>query len=176
MQSVTSPPSLLHRICVSHSLWEGVGDVKVSCLYSHSSFFSHRLIQCPEDERSKRKSQKHLLTKMGKRTVFSLVRSDCHPVRPALGSGCPPWDPACLCRGPQTELCLRFFHVSALCTLVIPSRWSSTPTFATQTNLAQADICKPQHHSYFRNWSRPILTSVLLTVPHHTVSLQFSFL
>ena len=83
---------------------------------------------------------------------LSTSSSSC-PVRPTLGSGCPLWDPACLSSEPQTELCfLHFSHVWALYMLVIPSRRCSILIFATQTNLTQADMCKPHHYSYFRNW------------------------
>ena len=77
--TITSPPSLLHRICISNSMEKGWGMWRYP-VFTHILPFSHRLIQCLEDERSKRESQKHLLTKMGKRTVFSLIRCDCCPV------------------------------------------------------------------------------------------------
>ena len=109
---------------------------------------------------------------------LSTSSSSC-PVRPTLGSGCPLWDPACLSSGPQTELCfLHFSHVLALYMLVIPietvlhSHLGNTDKSYTSWHVQAPSLLLLQK----LRTCRPILTSVLLAVPHHTVCLQFSFL
>ena len=150
-----SPPSLLHRTCVSNSLEKGWWMWRHP-VFTHILPFSHKLIQCLEDRRRKRESHKPLLTKMGKSIGFFLSSCKCcflwarweWMMRPTLGSHGPLWDAAWPSSGPQAELCLlNLSYVFAPFMSAIPSRWCLCLIFITQTNLACADICRSHHYS-----------------------------